>query len=225
MAAPRARRETTREGILESALLCFARDGFRRTAMESVAREAGISRAAVYLHFPNKEALFRALVAGLHDESLAAAKRAAAMKGDLAARVYGILEAKSVRVFTLLRSSAHAAEFLDENHRLCGDLSATATDRYRRVLTKTVADADAAGEIALGRAGLKPPQAADLLLDVADGIKSRAHASMTAEEYTQRLGEGVRVVLAGLGLRTATRSAARATGRRSGAARRARGRR
>ena len=199
MAAAGGRRETTREGILESAVRCFARHGYRRTAMDQVAREAGISRAAVYLHFPNKEALFRALVGGLHDQSLASAKQAAAVRADLATRVFGILEAKSVRFFALLRGSVHAAEFLDENHRLCGDLSAAATERYRRVLIETLAGADAAREIDLTRAGVKPAQAAELLLDLADGIKSRARESMTTLQYTQRLAEAVRVVLAGLG--------------------------
>src|SRR6266436_2608764 len=66
--SPRAspRRTATRETILAAALTCFAHDGYRRTALDRVAREAGISRAALYLHFGSKEALFRALVAAWH---------------------------------------------------------------------------------------------------------------------------------------------------------------
>jgi AcrR family transcriptional regulator len=219
MTAAGGRREETREGILEAAVRCFTRNGYRRTAMDQVARDAGISRAAVYLHFPNKEALFRALVGGLHDASLVSAKQAAAMRADLAARVYGILEAKSVRFFTLLRGSVHAAEFLDENHRLCGALSAAPTQGERRVLNNTLADADAAGEIGLARAGLKPAQAAELLLDVADGIKTRGHESMTTAQYQQRLAEAVRVVLAGLGVRARRPGAGTRGARPRGAAR------
>jgi AcrR family transcriptional regulator len=35
------------------------RFGFRKTAMDDVAREAGISRQALYAYFDDKEALFR----------------------------------------------------------------------------------------------------------------------------------------------------------------------
>lgn len=196
-----ARREATRDGILEAALRCFARDGYRRTAMDRVAREAGVSRAAVYLHFPNKEALFRALVGGLYERALEAATTAASSDADLVTRIFGILEAKSVRFFELLRGSAHAEEFLGENHRLCGDLSARAAEKYRRILSRTLAGADASGQISLAAAELKPAQAADLLLDMADGIKTRARASMTTAAYVQRLENAVRILLTGLELR------------------------
>lgn len=51
------------ERILEAAGACFARYGFQKTAMEDIAREAGLSRRSVYRHFPDKSALFREVVA------------------------------------------------------------------------------------------------------------------------------------------------------------------
>jgi len=45
--------------ILEAAQRCFSHYGFQKTAMEDIAREAGISRGSVYRHYPDKEALFR----------------------------------------------------------------------------------------------------------------------------------------------------------------------
>lgn len=50
-----------RERILRTAAQCFAKDGYQRTRMTSVARLAGVSRAALYKHFSTKAELLRGL--------------------------------------------------------------------------------------------------------------------------------------------------------------------
>ena len=62
----------TRERILGAAFVRFARYGFRRTSMEDIAGEAGVSRAALYLQFRNKEEIFKSLAQDLQDRALAA---------------------------------------------------------------------------------------------------------------------------------------------------------
>jgi len=193
-----ARRDATREAILAAGERCFARDGFRRTALDRVAREAGISRAALYLHFANKEQLFRALVGELHTRTLAEATAAAHGGGSLAERVTAALAAKSGPFFDLLRGSEHAEEFVGENHRLCGDLSADASARHARLLARMLAEAAATGEIALAPAGLSAVEAAELLLATAEGIKDRGRTTLSPRAFRTRLGQGVRVVVAGL---------------------------
>jgi AcrR family transcriptional regulator len=53
----RARSERTRENILDAALYCYQDQGINDTAMEDVARQAGVGRATLYRHFSNQEAL------------------------------------------------------------------------------------------------------------------------------------------------------------------------
>jgi AcrR family transcriptional regulator len=50
-------RRNVREDIYAAALASFERLGVRRTLMEDVAREAGVSRPAIYYYFPDKDAL------------------------------------------------------------------------------------------------------------------------------------------------------------------------
>lgn len=50
-----------RERILRTAAQCFAKHGYERTRMTSVASGAGVSRAALYKHFRAKAELLRAL--------------------------------------------------------------------------------------------------------------------------------------------------------------------
>ena len=56
-ASTASRRRNVREDIYAAALACFEQQGVRRTLMEDVAREAGVSRPTIYYYFPDKDAL------------------------------------------------------------------------------------------------------------------------------------------------------------------------
>jgi AcrR family transcriptional regulator len=53
--------ERTRQRLLEIAVRRFAADGFRRTSVSDIAREAGLTPAAAYAYFAGKEGLFQAV--------------------------------------------------------------------------------------------------------------------------------------------------------------------
>jgi AcrR family transcriptional regulator len=57
------RKPTARpEEVLDAALDLFARNGFAATRMDDIAKAAGLSKAAIYLYFPSKADVFKALV-------------------------------------------------------------------------------------------------------------------------------------------------------------------
>jgi AcrR family transcriptional regulator len=61
--AIRSRRKDARPGeIIAAALASFADRGYAATKLEDVAAAAGISKGTIYLYFPTKEDLFRAVV-------------------------------------------------------------------------------------------------------------------------------------------------------------------
>ena len=60
-----------RETILQAAIAAFRDEGFECTSMDRIAELAGASKRTVYNHFESKEALFRAVVARLFEESMA----------------------------------------------------------------------------------------------------------------------------------------------------------
>ena len=70
----RTPRAGAREALLEAARLEFARRGLERARVEDVARRAGISKGAFYLHFATKEDAFREIVSrflgALNDHAL-----------------------------------------------------------------------------------------------------------------------------------------------------------
>lgn len=59
-------RAARREQILEAASACFARQGFHRTTMKDVVREANLSPGAVYGYFAGKADIVEAIAAERH---------------------------------------------------------------------------------------------------------------------------------------------------------------
>ncbi len=54
--------QKTRKRILKAAIRAFGRTGYWSTSIDDIARSARVAKGTVYLHFPDKEALFLAVV-------------------------------------------------------------------------------------------------------------------------------------------------------------------
>ena len=63
---------STPQRLLSVASNLFAADGFAGVSMRTIADTAGLTQAAIYHHFPNKEALYLAAVRSLHAEKTVA---------------------------------------------------------------------------------------------------------------------------------------------------------
>jgi len=62
-AGPRQRRKESRpQELLDAALALFVEKGYTATRAEEVARRAGVSKGTLYLYYPSKEELFKAVV-------------------------------------------------------------------------------------------------------------------------------------------------------------------
>jgi len=57
--------QQTREAVFQAGLRVFSRKGFEGATLADVAREAGVTRGAIYWHFKNKEAFFEEVVGRL----------------------------------------------------------------------------------------------------------------------------------------------------------------
>ena len=84
-AAAGTKGDRTRQRVLEIAVQRFAADGYRRTSVSDIARDADLTPAAVYAYFAGKEGLFQAAVdadaSALIDESRAAVEGMAMREG------------------------------------------------------------------------------------------------------------------------------------------------
>ncbi|TNF31577.1 MAG: TetR/AcrR family transcriptional regulator [Deltaproteobacteria bacterium] len=86
----RARAERT-AGILRAARRRFAADGYVATRVADIAKDVGMAQGLLYHYFPNKEALFEALLADAFARLTAAAEALAAQPDPPAAKIRAAL--------------------------------------------------------------------------------------------------------------------------------------
>ena len=193
-----ARKEATRDAILDAAFERFTLSGYRRTSMDDIATAAGISRAAVYLHFGNKEEIFRTLSELIQERHLREAEAALELDAPVEERLRRVLQAKLDTFMEVVGGSPHGAELLDENGRLAGDISQAGLARMLRILKRLVEDAAERGELAPERTGLSPAAAAEIALAWTRGVEADA-SSLTAAACRRRVRSAARMLVAGLG--------------------------
>jgi AcrR family transcriptional regulator len=87
VAAPPDAPAPTRERILDAAEQCMARHGIRRVSMADVAAQAGLSRGALYLHFPQRAALVDAVLERTAARFVSSSEAAVCRRRTLAAQV------------------------------------------------------------------------------------------------------------------------------------------
>src|SRR5512143_150005 len=81
----------TRDSLLRAALRVFSRQGYGATTLDDVAREAGVTRGAIYWHFGGKVELYNALLEAYSAKGDALVQAAVAEGGsyrDVVRRVF-----------------------------------------------------------------------------------------------------------------------------------------
>ena len=175
-----------RARILQCAFAVVLRYGFQRTTMDDIAKEAGISRPALYLQFKNKTDIYRAIAEGNLGHALENAVRALDGEGSLEERLYASIKVGILDPIEMLLASAHGAELLDMKHTIAGEVIQNWRKKKRVVLARAI-DAERPGN------GLTGQQLADILLDAIEGLKARVKSIDELREGTRAL---VRLVAA-----------------------------
>src|SRR5260370_32524560 len=67
-ATPRLPASDRRRQLLETALDLFSRKGFEGTTTNEIAAAAGVTEAIIFRHFPNKQALYTAVIDFHHED-------------------------------------------------------------------------------------------------------------------------------------------------------------
>ena len=155
-----------RARILAAARHLILLNGLRATTMEAIAREARVAKPTLYGYFPDKEAVFGAIIEDLAATIGQVVATALSGEGDAVARIGEALAAKHRIIARTLKGSPHAAELYSERGRSAPEAFA-ALDRVM----------DEAIGAALLRAGVERPRMLTrLLLAAAQGIASMAAA-------------------------------------------------
>lgn len=143
-----ARPNERQEAILTAAFQAFAAYGYRRTSMDDIARGAGMSRSALYLHYRNKEDIFRSMAEGYFADSLAAMETALFTPGQTAEEaLVAAFRAKDGKFMDVVFGTPHGGELLDAGMTLTCDLHQEAEGRKIALLTRWLTSLDLPDDI------------------------------------------------------------------------------
>ncbi len=139
--------DATRERILEAAETVFGDKGYHDAIVDDIGRATSISKGGLYFHFPNKEALFFAVMDRLADRLVQRAEKAAAGQTSPLASAEAALEA----VLTSLSKRRRLARLLIVQGYSMGNSferkRAEVFDRFAAVIRVQLARAVSSGEI------------------------------------------------------------------------------
>ena len=171
-----------RQRIMDSAMAVVLRYGFQRATMDDVAKEAGISRPALYLLFRNKTDIYRALAESIMGQALDAARAALCGEGPAEARVFAAIKAGILDPMDFLMATAHGAELLDMKHAMAADALLTWRTQKAAMIAQALETSGAAKA-----KGMSGAELADILLDGIEGLKIRAKTSAEREQGARAL--------------------------------------
>lgn len=152
--------------IIAAAARAFSAFGYRRASMDDIAREAGISRSALYLYYRNKEDIFRSLVQGILSKAVDEMEAALAEPGLSAEEaLVAAFMAKDGALIEAILGSPHGAELLDVGMTLFRTSFADVEARKLGLLTRWLENLPMSPEIGT------PESVAKAILAASIGLK------------------------------------------------------
>lgn len=169
--------------ILNAAISVFALYGYRRTSMEDIARAAGMSRAAIYQHFRNKEDLLVHGVDAFFDGAVVALQQALTPGRPLREALHQACASTAGGLAEALLDSPHGEELLSMKTGAAEAQTQAGNARVAQVWTEWLTSEAAAGRVDLS--GDDPAQVAEAIIAGQHGQKMTASSY---KDYVARLG-------------------------------------
>lgn len=175
--------------ILDAAQRLFAAFGYRRTAMDDIARAAGVAKGTLYFYFEGKEAVFRAM----HARTLADLSRlcdeAETAELPFAEKLYQLLDRQCGAVQERYARSEHLTELDVTRTTIGADLAREADAAYAARLVRVFQAACRTGEIDIDASGLAAESLVATLLAATKGAKHGPDGPIELAAYRERLRE------------------------------------
>ncbi|WP_330257874.1 TetR/AcrR family transcriptional regulator [Streptomyces murinus] len=168
--------------VLDSAMVTFARFGYRKTSMEEVARAARVSRPGLYFLFSSKETLFRAAVTQALERDIAAVEHVLADSArPLRERLLEAFDQWAGRYVGPLAQDVTAV--IEDNPELLGEIVESAPRRFEELITAAIA-VESGRDAALS--------VAQTMISASIGLK---HQAASREFYRDRMKVAVELLV------------------------------
>lgn len=184
------------EQVVAATRTLFLRYGYRRTSVDDIAREAGMAKATLYLHFAGKEDMFGTMIRHFRAEMHRRCDVAEALEGALETRLVALLYAYYGTALEWFGDAAHMKELkLFASEHQIGPFD-DAAPAFRHRLLRLLQAAVTRGEIDAARQNVSLDAIAETLIFAATGAKIAQKEG--AKGMRTALDTAVRLVLAGV---------------------------
>ncbi len=171
--------------IADAALRLFARYGYKRSSMDDIAKEAGLAKATLYLHFKGKDDVFRAMLDLLGRRVEARCREVVTRPGSFPERLAALLQAHH----GLAYASFGTGEHLVELKAVMNTIATRELQAFERIFSsfarELLTQAERDGEINLSRLPASADDWIASLLFASAGAKLGTPPS--AADYARRL--------------------------------------
>lgn len=173
------------EKIIEAAVRLFSRYGVKRTSMNDIAAEAGISRQTLYNAFSNKDQVLQATIRLFSDRSTAGIDAGLKTANDLGEQLDVIFRYVAIEHFDLLHASPNTEDIIAGFNASSHQEIAAAADRNKAIIARVLEPYESAIE----KSGLTLDQFADFVQRSATAAKYNAGS----RKHLLKLLEALRV--------------------------------
>ena len=184
--------------ILESALTVFITYGFKKTSMDDIAKQAGVSRPALYQLFKNKTDIFRALSHDLMENSVAKAGKAFEEPGTIREQLYRAIDTSIMELHRFCDQSPHGAELIGVNQEIARDIE---FEWKSNMITAIAAGIDKAlqsnrsSATRLAENNLDSVAVASILMHSMEGVRETYLSGRSIDIYVEQLVDFIAMAL------------------------------
>lgn len=179
----KASKDPKQQAILESAWAAFSTYGFRKASMDDIARGAGMSRPALYLHYRNKEAIFSGLVEGHYGLALDTVADALASEGSLSERLHAAFDAQGGPAMKAMMDSPHGLELFEAGMSAAAEAIAVGEKSLQDVYGQWLMEEAKAGRVSL------PGEVDEIARVYCSAMKGIKHTSQDYASYASGVAQ------------------------------------
>ena len=184
--------DTKRAHYLKSALDVFMAYGFRKTSMDDIARQANVSRPALYQEFKNKTEIFRALSRDMMDNALACARSAFDTCGDnnFRKQLFESIDHSIMEIHRFVDQTPHGVELIGVNQEIALDLEDAWKTKMTEVIASGIEKAIKRGDVNIclyQKAGIDSLAMAKILMQGMEGIRNSYLTGNSIDDDVARL--------------------------------------
>jgi len=157
--------------VLWAAFDTFLQFGVRRASMQDIADRAGMSRAALYLHFKNKDDIFRAMMSNYFLAAADVAEAVLASDPDPVTALQRAFDAQAGEMTDRMMDSPHVGEMLEAKTGAVQGIVREGEMRLTAVYADWLARGVAEGRLSDEAVGPDPSQTAAMILSSLFSLK------------------------------------------------------